>query len=96
MSTKQNYPNKKPIIKMSSKTVHEVRSIAKDKGLRNYYKLKKDDLVALLLEESAEEMSTPPPRTKGKKRRPVLPVKIIPGPQEMSLKRKRLKRAGRW
>ena len=83
MSTEKKYPNKKPIIKMNSKTVRELRSIAKDKGLRGYYKLKKDDLVALLLENSAKEMPIPSPRTKGKKRRPVLPVKIIPGPQEM-------------
>ena len=47
MSTKQKYPNKKPIIKMNSKTVRELRSIAKDRGLHGYYKLKKDDLVAL-------------------------------------------------
>ena len=28
-------------------------------------------------------MPAPPPRTKGEERRPVLPVKIIPSPQEM-------------
>ena len=28
-------------------------------------------------------MSKPPPRARGKKRRPALPVKIIPSPQEM-------------
>ena len=28
-------------------------------------------------------MPTPPPRSKGKKRRPELPVKIIPNPKEM-------------
>ena len=39
---------------MNTKTVRELRSIAKDKGLRGYYKLKKDDLVTLLLEQSAE------------------------------------------
>ena len=82
MSTKQKYPNKKPIIKINSETVRELRSIAKDKSLRGYYKLKKDDLVTLLIEESAEELLTSPPRTKGKERRPVLPVKIIPGPKE--------------
>ena len=68
---------------MNTKTVRELRNIAKDKGLRGYYKLKKDDLVALLLEESAEEMTTPPPRVRGKERWPVLPVKIISCPQEM-------------
>ena len=56
----------KHIIKMNSKTVRELRSIAKDKGLHGFYKLKKADLVALLLEQSSEEMLTPPPRTSGK------------------------------
>ena len=32
---------------MNIKTVRELRSIAKDKGFRGYYKLKKTDLVAL-------------------------------------------------
>ena len=68
---------------MNTKTVRELRSIAKDKGLHGYYKLKKDELFALLLEKSAEEMPTPAPRSKGKKRRPVAPVKIIPSPQEI-------------
>ena len=53
------------------------------KSLHDYHRLRKDDLVALLLEQSAEEMPTPPPRSKGKKRRPVAPVKIIPSPQEI-------------
>ena len=65
---------------MSTKTVRELRSIAKDKDLRGYYKLKKDDLLALLLEQSAKEIPSPPPRSKGKKRRPVVHVKIIPRP----------------
>ena len=73
----------KHIINMNTKTVRELRSIAQDKGLRGYHELKKDDLVALLLEQSAEEILTPPPRTSGKERRPALPIKIIPNPQEM-------------
>ena len=40
-------------------------------------------MVSLLSEQSAGEISTPAPRSKGKERRPVLPVKIIPSPQEM-------------
>ena len=68
---------------MNSKIVCELRSIAKDKGLWGYYKLKKDDLVALLLEQSAEELPTAPPRARERERRPVLPVKIIPSLQEM-------------
>ena len=68
---------------MNTKTVRELGSIAKDKGLRGYYKLKKDDLVALLLKQSAEEMSTPPPRASGKEKKCALSVKIISSPQEM-------------
>ena len=49
---------------MNPKTVRELRSIAKDKGLRGYYRIKKDDLVALLLEQSAEEMPAPPLRSR--------------------------------
>ena len=60
-----------------------MRSNAKDKGLRGFYKLKKAELLTLLLEQSAEEMPAPAPRSKGKERRPVLPVKIIPSPQEV-------------
>ena len=66
---------------MSTKTVRELRSIAKDKGLHGYYKLKKDDLVASLLEQSAEEMPTPPLRARGEERSTVLPVKIVSSPQ---------------
>ena len=40
---------------MNTKTLRELRIIAKDKGLHGYYKLTKADLVALLLEQSAEE-----------------------------------------
>ena len=72
-----------PIIKMNTKTVNELRSIAKDKSLHGYCKLKKADLVALLLEQSNEEMSTPSLRVRWKKKIPALPVKIIPSPQEM-------------
>ena len=68
---------------MNSKTVYELRSIAKDKSLRGYHRFKKDNLVALLLEESPEKMPTPPLWTKGWERRPVLPIKIIPCPREM-------------
>ena len=52
---------------MNNKTILELRSIAKDTGLRGYYKLKKADLVALLLEQSAEEMPTSPPGARGRK-----------------------------
>ena len=38
---------------MNTKTIRELKSIAKDKGLRGFYKLKKADLLALLLEQSS-------------------------------------------
>ena len=69
---------------MNTKTVRELRTIAKDKDLRGFYKLKKADLLALLLEQPSEEMPTAAPRSKRKERRPVLPVKIIPSPQEIN------------
>ena len=68
----------KHIMKMNTKTVRELRSIVKDKGLHGFYKLTKADLLALLLEKSSEEMPTPPPRASGKEGRRTLPVKIIP------------------
>ena len=73
----------KHIIKMNTKEIFELRSIAKDKGLCGFYKLKKADLLALLLEESSKEMPTPSPKSKCKEGRRALPVKIIPSPQEM-------------
>ena len=60
--------------------MREFRSIAKDKGLCGYYKLKK---TALLLELSAEEMPTPRLRSKGKKTRPALLIRIIPSAEEI-------------
>ena len=68
---------------MNTKTIRELRSIAKDKGLRVFYKLEKADLLSSSLEQSSEETSSPAPRSKGRGRRPVLPVKIIPSPQKM-------------
>ena len=62
---------KKFVKKMNTKTIRELRSIAKDKGLRvakdkglrGFYELKKTGLLTLLLEQSAEEMPTPAPRS---------------------------------
>ena len=75
----KHFPGKRKI-NMHSKTIPKLRSIAKDKGVRGYYKLKKADVIALVLEKSAEEMPTPPTRSKGKK---IRPVRIIPSPQEI-------------
>ena len=73
----------KYITNMNTKTVRELRSIAMDKGLHGYYKLKKADLLASLLEQLSEEMPSPPQRSKGKERKPVLLVKTIPSSQEI-------------
>ena len=51
---------------MNTKTVPELKSIAKNKGLRDFYKLKKADLLVLLLEQSSEEIPTSPSRASGK------------------------------
>ena len=89
LSTKKKCQIKEYIIKMNDKTVQLLRDIAKEQGLRGYYKLEKADLIALLSEQSAQEMpsehltqemATPPPRTKKNKRRSTHPVKIIPQP----------------
>ena len=45
---KKNQISELIIKKMNTKTIRELRSIAKDQGLRGYYKLKKADLIALL------------------------------------------------
>ena len=75
---------------MNTKSVHKLRSIAKDKGLCGFYKLKKADLVAFLLEQSSEKMPTPPPRATGKERRRALPIKIISSIRKwMNLRKKR-------
>ena len=43
---------------MNTKTLRELRNITFHKGIRDYSKLKKADLVALL-EQLSEEMPTP-------------------------------------
>ena len=79
---------------MNTKIVREYRSIAKDKGLYGFYRLKKADLLALLLKKPSEKVPAPPPRASGKERRPVLSVKMTPDPQEMGeLEREEMKRA---
>ena len=89
--------SEKHILKMNTKTVRELRSNTKVKGLRGFYKLEKVVFLALLLEKTSEEMPTPAPRSKGKERRPVFPVKIIPSLQEMDeFEKEEMVRAGWW
>ena len=78
---------------MDTKTARQLRTIAKGKDLRRYYKLKKADLVTLLLEQSAEEMPTSPQRASGKEKRCALPIKIISSPQEMDQFEKEMKKS---
>ena len=63
---------------MDTKTARQLRTIAKGKDLRRYYKLKKADLVTLLLEQSAEEMPTSPQRASGKEKMRALPINLKP------------------
>ena len=51
-----------PITKMKTKTVRELRDIAKELGTRGYYNPRKADLIASLSEKPTEEMSVTPPR----------------------------------
>ena len=65
-----------PIIKMNNQTIRELRAIAKERGLRGYYKLRKAELVSLL--------DTPirPPRRPGPKKS-LGRVTLLPKPEEM-------------
>ena len=65
------------IIKMKNQTMKELRAIAKERGLRGYYKLRKAELVNLL-----ERPPERPPRRAGQ-RRTVGQVKILPKPEDM-------------
>ena len=48
----------KHIIKINTKTIRELRRIAKDMGFCGFYKLNKTDLLALLLEQLSEKCQT--------------------------------------
>ena len=45
MTTNNKNQLSEPMIEMSTKTINELRSIAKDTDLRGYYKLKKADVI---------------------------------------------------
>ena len=68
--TKKKYHISESRIKMNSKTLHELRDIAKQQDVGGYYKLWKADLIPYLLEQPIQETSIPLPRTKEYKRRP--------------------------
>ena len=59
MTASKRYLNSSSVIKMNNYNIRELRVIAKEQGLRGYYKLKKVELVTLL------EIPTRPPRRPG-------------------------------
>ena len=80
----RKFPEISPKIYNKDKSLKDkIKIKASNKGLRGYYKLKKDDLVALSLEQPAEEMPIPSPRARGEERRSVPYLKITSNPQEM-------------
>ena len=57
MTTSKINSNSSSVIKMNNQTIRELRAIAKERGLRGYFKLRKAELVSLL-----EETPVRPPR----------------------------------
>ena len=62
MTTAKENSNSSSVIKMNNQTIRELRAIAKERGLRGYYKIRKAELVSLL------EAPIRPPRRPGQKR----------------------------
>ena len=78
MTNSKKFSNSTDIIKMNNQTIRELRAIAKERGLRGYYKLLKAELVALL------ETPVRPPRRPGK-RKNLGRAAILPKPEEMDV-----------
>ena len=66
------------IIKMNNQTIRELRAVAKERGLRGYYKLLKAELVSLL------ESPIRPPRRPGQKNS-LGKVTVLPKPEAMDI-----------
>ena len=69
--------------------VVELRSKAKELGLKRYSKMNKAELIELLKSEATQPLESnstpiPPPRS-AKRSRPVQPVKIVPSPRDIEL-----------
>ena len=75
---KNHFDFKKPIINMNNQTIKELRAIAKERGLRGYYKLRKAELVSLL------ETPIRPPRRPGQKKS-LGKVILLPKPESMDI-----------
>lgn len=79
LSTEMKNPMQKSVIKMNfTRTVRELRDIAKSRGMTGYHRLHKADLVSLL-----DTPQRPPRSTRSKK--VVNPVTIVPTPEAMDL-----------
>ena len=78
MTTSNKNLDSSSIIKMNNQTIRELRAIAKERGLRGYYKLRKAELISLL--------DTPlrPPRKPGPKK-PLGKVTLLPRPEDMDI-----------
>ena len=69
--------NSSSVIKMNNQTIRELRAIAKERGLRGYYKLRKAELVS-----SLKETLIRPSRRPGQ-RKSLGKVTLLPKPEEM-------------
>ena len=84
LSTMKNFSKSKNIYNKRMYTnmkVVELKSLAREQGLRGYSGLRKTELINLL----KDEVPTPPVRRNRGKRQPVQQVKIIPHPQDMDI-----------
>ena len=78
MTTAKENSNSSSVIKMNNQTIRELRAIAKERGLRGYYKLRKAELVSIL------ETSMRPPRRPGQRMNLSRAV-ILPRPDQMDV-----------
>ena len=72
MTTSKVNSNSSPVIKMSNQTIRELRAIAKERGLRGYFKLRKAELISLLGTSVRPEPEKSPSR-----------VTLLPKPEDM-------------
>ena len=79
MTTSKVNSNSSSVIKMNNQTIRELRAIAKERGLRGYFKLRKAELVSLL-----EETPVRPPRRLGQ-RVNLGRAAILPRPDQMDV-----------
>ena len=79
MTTSKMNSNSSSVIKMNNQTIRELRAIAKERGLRGYYKLRKAELVSLL------GTSMGSPQRPGPKKSLSSKVALLPKPEDMDV-----------